>query len=395
MDNQHNNKGDMFSLDHRLFLVILLLIPFYLFKNPVFKTIGYFSIILLFLVVILYAIRKFGEYRSNEIFMWFIIFLVYSTLMLIRTPTIKGLYSYLLQVALVFFITMFSVVNIDEKTLKDIFKWGKILYLILLIPAGIIALEGGRGAFVRFNMYFSPVIYKIMLPCTFFYIANSKKKPILILFFAFIYFRMVERTSSIVLITIYILYLLIKRIKDSKKTYNLIFICIFIAVILFVYGYIQMENTNLGRTLNDIFNQFTGGNFYSGRNRIWRTVFEFIKERPLIGYGIDNKVLVKSGIKMSTHNTYIHLMLQGGLIGLSIFFMFLYSIWKRYFRFIDNDIVAVAAAYLIGTLIFVNFEVTLIGNTTVTAIYYWFILGIGLVKCNNLDLLNKKTKSNY
>ena len=71
--------------------------------------------------------------------------------------------------------------------------------------------------------------------------------------------------------------------------------------------------------------------------------------------------------------------------------MFMYSIWNRYYNYLDNDIVIVSAAYLIGILTFINFEVTLIGNTVVTSIFLWLILGIGLIECNNQ---NKKDRSN-
>lgn len=66
----------------------------------------------------------------------------------------------------------------------------------------------------------------------------------------------------------------------------------------------------------------------------------------------------------------------------------MYSIWKRFYNYLDNDIVATIAAYLIGILIFINFEVTLIGNSVGTAVFLWFILGIGLVECKNEKLKN-------
>jgi len=334
---------------------------------------------------------RMGRIKINKTWLWFIIFSFYNVILFLRTPTIKGLYSFLLQMVLLFFAASLTSISLGEEVIENIFKWGKVLYFILLIPASLIAVEGGRMAFGKFNNYFSPVIYKIMLPCTFFFLPNSKHKLLKILFFSFIYFRMVERTSSIVLIIIYIMYLLLKKVKKSKTLYRLIFIGVFILIIVFSYIYVQLQYTKLGYMINDIFREYTGGNFFSGRNKIWEVAFNYIKKAPIFGYGLDNGLMSSVGIELSTHNTYIHILLQGGIIGLFIFFMFIYTIWESYFKCLDDDIVVIGASYLIGILIFINFEVTLIGNSVVTAIFLWFVLGITSVQCKNkkLNSINK------
>lgn len=383
MDKSDIRNKRIILINYKFFLIILLIIPLYLFENIYIKMLGSIFIVILLLLAIFDSIYRMERIKLNKTWLWFMLFFFYSVIMLIRTPTIKALYSCLLQIVLLFFVSMFTTVRIDEQVLSKTFKWGKMLYFILLIPASIIAIEGGRYAFGKFNNVFSPVIYKIMLPSTFFFIANSKHKLLKISLFSFIYFRMVERTSSIVLIIIYIVYLLLKKVKHSRLLYKSIFIGTLIVIIGFTYGYVQLQYTEAGYIINNIFREYTGGNFFSGRNKIWEVAFNYIEEAPIIGYGIDNGLLRLAGIKLSTHNTYIHILLQGGLIGLVIFSMFMYSIWKSYFHYLDNDIVIVAAAYLIGILIFISFEVTLIGNTVVTAIFLWFILGIGLIECNN------------
>lgn len=388
--NKRNKR--IILINYKFFLTILLFIPLYLFKNIYIKMLGSIFIVILLLLAIFDSIYRMDRIKLNKTWLWFILFFFYSTIMLIRTPTTKALYQYLLQIVLLFFISIFTTVSLDEQILSKIFKWGKILYFILLIPVSIIVIEGGRGAFGKFNNVFSPVIYKIMLPCTFFFIANSKHKPLKILLFSFIYFRMVERTSSIVLIIIYIVYLVLKKVKSSRILYKSIFIGTLIVIIGFVYGYVQLQYTEVGYIINNTFREYTGGNFFSGRNRIWEVAFNYIEEAPILGHGIDNGLLRLAGIELSTHNTYIHILLQGGLIGLVIFSMFMYSIWKSYFHYLDNDIVIVAAAYLIGILIFINFEVTLIGNSVVTAIFLWLVLGVGLIECNNIKINKKEDK---
>ena len=369
-------------INYKLLLIILSFLPLYLFENNYIKLIGSISIVVILLLAIFDAVYRMNKIRLNKTWLWFMIFSFYSIFSLVRTPTIKALYIFLLQVALLFFITLLTTINLNEQVMKNIFKWGKIVFFILLIPAGIVAIEGGRGAFGKFNSFYSPVLYKLILPCTFFFIAESKGKFPKILLFSFIYLRMVERTCSIVLIIIYFIYFTLKKVAKHKHLYKLFFWGLLILVLGFTYGYVQLQYTETGHVINDIFKEYTGGNFFSGRNLIWQVVFNYIKEKPILGYGIDNRILNLAGITMSSHNTYIHILLQGGVIGLFAFLMFMYSIWESYFYHLDNDIVITAASYLIGILIFINFEVTMIGNTVVTAIYLWFILGVGLIECN-------------
>lgn len=388
-DNNDNIK--FFLIDYKLFIILMLCMPLYLFNNIYIKQIGSISIITILLLPILDTISRRDEIKIDKSFLfnhlslWFILFLCYSTLMLIRKPTIKALYSYLLQVVLLFFISKFNTISLDQQVIKEISKWSKILCFIILIPSSIIILEGGNVAFFKFNDYFNPVIYKVMLPCSFFFVINTKYKFLTIFLFSTIHFAMGERTSAIVLIIIYVVYLILNKIKNSKILYRSIFIGVVLVTIGFVFAYVQLQYSEIGDIINEIFVEYTGGRFFSGRNRIWEVTFNFIKEAPILGHGIDNGLLHSAGINQSTHNTYLYILLQGGIVGLFIFIAFMYSIWERYFNFLDNEIVVTAAAYLIGILVFINFELTMLRNTVVTAIFMWLILGIGLAECNNIE----------
>lgn len=377
-------------LNYKIFLLLLTFTPFYLFENIYMKWIGNIAILTILLFSIFYIVFKMHTIKMNRMWVWFLIFVFYDLILFLRIPTIKALYSGILQISLLFFIVALSSISLDEKVMKSIFKYGRIMYLVLLIPASIVAFKGGREAFGMFNNYFSPIIYKLLLPCTFFFITNSKQKGFKILFFSLVYLRMVERTSAIVLIIIYLIYLMLGKLKKSKKVYKSLFIFGSCLILGFIYTYIQLQYTEMGYWLNSMFIKYTGGNFFSGRNKIWGVALTYFKKSPIWGYGLDNNLMSQAGINLSTHNTYIHLLLQGGIINVFIFFMFIYTIWEKFFDKLDDDIVRTAASYLIGILIFINFEVTLIGNSVVTAIFLWFVLGMGLIQCNNIDSLNKK-----
>ena len=166
-----------------------------------------------------------------------------------------------------------------------------------------------------------------------------------------------------------------QRAKFVKRQ---LFSMVFLMTICSVFVYIALQYHPVGAYLNRVFREFTGGNFFSGRQRLWEIAVTHAKESPLFGVGLNNRVLASYGIGLSLHNTYLHLILQGGLVELLLFYGFLRSIWREYLRNFQNDRVRLAASFLLGMLVFINFEVTMIGNTVTTALYFWLVLAVGL-----------------
>ncbi|HHY80547.1 MAG TPA: O-antigen ligase family protein [Thermoanaerobacter sp.] len=378
----------IFLINYKLFLFILSITPLYFFKNKYIKLFGSISVIIIFLLCIFDTAHRIEKIKVDKVWFWFLAFSSYNLILLFRTPTAKGLYSFLLQTLLLLFISLFSSMSLNSKVIDAIFKWGRALYFVILVLSTIVLLESRRTVSGIFGNYFSTVVvFKIMLPCTFFFMPNSKFKFGKIIFFSFIFFMIEERTSLLTLLIIYLSYLVFKKIGSNKILYNVLFVLTFILMLSITNFYIQLQHTELGYFLNDIFRKYTGENFFSGRQIIWEVAHNYIKNKPIWGYGLDNELMHISGIDLSTHNTYIYILLQGGSIGLLTFFMFVHAIYERYFNNLNDDTIAFAAAYLIGMMVFINFEVTLIGNTVVLGIFLWFILGIGLVQCNNKRLL--------
>lgn len=386
MDQKFKKTNQLiFLIDYRLILLLLTISPLYLFNSTLIKDFGIFAILAILVLVSIDFFVNITNIKINRILVWFIIVTFLGLVMLVRTMTASALYAFILQTGLLLFLTALSRMELDEPSLNKIFKWGKVIFLVFLIPSLIIALEGGRAAFARFNFLYNPVIYKIMLPSTFFVIAKMKYKIVPVALIFIVYLRMVERTTAFVLLIIFFTYLIIKLLRKSKALYITYFIIVFVAVFGFTLIYMHLNTTDLGVSLNQLFREYTGGNFFSGRDKIWLSAFEYIKTKPIIGFGIDNGILRLAGITKSTHNTYIHLLLQGGFMMLVSFFMFLLAIWVRFFDYLENEIVALSASYLVGILVYINFEVTLVGNSTVVALFMWFVLSIGLIVTNNLE----------
>lgn len=90
-------------------------------------------------------------------------------------------------------------------------------------------------------------------------------------------------------------------------------------------------------------------------------------------------------------------MLQGGIIALILFILYLHSVWMEFYECLNNNIVRLSACYLIGSMIIASFELTLIGNAVNLAICLWLIISIGLMKKNSIKnrLANRYAKNNF
>lgn len=136
----------------------------------------------------------------------------------------------------------------------------------------------------------------------------------------------------------------------------------------------------MGAMLNEISREYTGGNFFSGREIIWEAILEGNKDSAILGQGVNNNFLInKLDTELSTHNLYMFLYLEGGAVMLFLFFLFTASIWSKFYNFIYIKRVRLSAAFFIGTLLFLDFELLLLTNNILASIVFWFVITYGLI----------------
>lgn len=380
---ERRSARNILMINRKFFAILLMLTPLYLFTNPVLQALGYGSILFIFVLCIFDLFGRFNSIKVSRIWNWFFAYCAYSVLTLLREPTMGAIYSFLLQNILLLFMCMLSSINWSVDMIQCVKRAGKALCIVLFLPAFAVAIVGTRAGFAMFDSYFSPVLYKLILPCSYFLIADSKHKPSWVLFLALLFLRMVERTSAGVILIIYAVYLLLGVRLKTRFIRKAFFFVVFLGVLSTIFLYVGLQYHRLGVALNEIFRHFTGGNFFSGRNRLWEIALTHIKDSPFLGGGFSNKILQLYGINVSLHNTYLHVVLQGGVLGLVFFYGFLSSIWRELINSLHLNKVRLIASYFIGMLVFINFEVTMVGNTVTTAIYFWIILAIGLAESKN------------
>jgi len=112
--------------------------------------------------------------------------------------------------------------------------------------------------------------------------------------------------------------------------------------------------------LGNVSQLITGGEDYSILTRFaaWQIVLEIIKVNPILGLGMSNyywytplySVLGYRGVHFSSHNNYIDILAQTGLIGLGLFLWLAYEIGRLGWELHQRVPVGFPRAYVIGVL---------------------------------------------
>lgn len=137
--------------------------------------------------------------------------------------------------------------------------------------------------------------------------------------------------------------------------------------------------------------QYTGQRFFTGREDVWETILEVNNDNVWLGQGIgfDTAIL---NTELSTHNLYMYLFLEGGIVLVVLFLFFFYNIWRMYYDAINDERVRWSAAFLLGGLIFLDFELFGIINNIPLSLLFWFIITYGLRQCRSQNVKNSVLK---
>lgn len=379
--NKIKKNSTLFGLRINLAIGIVLMLLLYMLKIKALTTIGYITIVSFLFIIILNFLNKISAPINKKVFIPFLLLIMFNSYNLIYLHTAKSIYNYMMQNLMFLFIYVMSIISISERNVYRIcFVIRKFYYCYIFIVSILFFINKLYlvDQFVRIAMY------KVILSLLFFVLIISKNIKFDIVIAMIFFFITGERTSMIIVLIIYFIYSNFNKISKNKFIYKLVFIVTTIFTVLIPYVYIWLEKSIWGLKINDFFIKYTGEQFFSGRNTIWKIIIPVIEEKKIMGWGIGNTILVDNGILVSTHNLYLYILLQGGIIFLILFIMLIYSLWNQYYNYVNNKIVKLSATFLLSIMIFLDFEMVLIANDIVISIYLWLVFGIGIMIVNNL-----------
>ena len=246
-------------------------------------------------------------------------------------------------------------------------QYSKLLKINIFIQSIYFLLQQSRGALIS-------VILMVIIYCMFIYVGNLKKKILLSLVFSLSIFSLatIENygislyTSSI---EMRVIDLNNNHIENSEKKEN------------------EFEN----RTFD------TGS---SGRLSIWKGAIRMGMENPIFGLGnrnitekyenyFDDYQISNSLKGGSFHNIFITSFVSTGIIGLLSFCYFLFCIGEKFLLHIINDnnlYSRILVLPFFGILIGQLFESTILYSTNFINIFFWMLIGYGLIKIEESKL---------
>lgn len=185
----------------------------------------------------------------------------------------------------------------------------------------------------------------------------------------------------VLIIFIGLLFLFSKKVKKGVKTLLIIFGSISTFIIYqyqlvtrlldYIYFDLGVRSYALAKFRMQLSDGLAASS--SGRDRLYGWIFEMIRENPFFGSGI-GVTQAEFGVGMTPHNIFLQILVEAGIVGLIIWFIFWIFLSNRYIRLISLEdsgyfkIATLVIASSIGRL--------LISSDIWLRTEYWFAISL-------------------
>src|SRR5699024_10903045 len=164
----------------------------------------------------------------------------------------------------------------------------------------------------------------------------------------------------------------------SRQWFGRLFYIVMGFNLVFLFFYSYLAHTSFAEKLDDWSRQYLHKSFFSGRENIWSPALEYGKQSPITGYFVDIRPIdyMENTHYIHSHNQYIQIFLESGLIGLLSFIAFLFIVWRILQGGLHIPAVRVVACFMLGLLFYQSVEISLFFNMKSIGFIQWLILGI-------------------
>jgi O-antigen ligase len=322
---------------------------------------------ILYILTLITDLKKFSKfdfpYKLTNI-----IFILFFYLTFISFLNVNQYSYYIFDFTLFLNIILFLFIINHEREVPNIierglisFAIGSIILTILYFLGYGITYFGGRVSIfgdnensiglrlcisitiLLYNIIYNPFSLKFL---RYFFLFSI---PFLIIFM----FTTGSRTASICFILIFIVWIVF--LKSIKSRYKIYLISLFSLLIYYIFTYFfnigSIAFIRIYRTI-DKFD-------LAGRDRIWKEVIKIISENPLTGIGETGYLMQSTkvfGKYNSPHNVFLEILSFGGIIGLTLYLLFIFKIsfgtLKFYFK--SNNILPILLLVSVFSMLMVS-----------------------------------------
>lgn len=363
-----------------IIFVFLILNFLSLFNIEIIKNIGNIIIILFFIYNLLIFIYFKKINKNLKIYLLILIIII-----ILYLANLKELDSYKIQNILK--IILLGIYSVNLSNLKKDFlcyrKKMKIMVSLVILFQYVVY-------FIGFDeLYRENVMSGYNIGLLFFIILLKDKKYILINGTLIILINILggSRSSLVAIIVMIFTYFTWRYMSQNKKRYYMYLSTIFISILGFMYIYIYGENIYIFTKLNELSLEIFNKRLYSGRNWMWKTIVERLGDNIIFGNGtgtIARDIFFER--VWSTHNLYMQILIEVGIVGVILWVIFYFIVWKYYYQLRNDNNIRVCASYMIGFIVSNVFELTFYSNQLAIGIIQWTSIGIGL------NMINKYKK---
>ena len=206
------------------------------------------------------------------------------------------------------------------------------------------------------------------------------------LIYFIILFVMSERTMALGMLLLLFSFHTISKIKSTKRL-KFIFVAFSIVLLILPFIYVEASKTNVADAVDLLFQQYTGKRFFSGREELWDAAIKMIQEKPLFGYGFDDYYFNRGTREMSVHNLYLYILLQGGVVNLSLIMGLFYLIFNRLIKGERDYKKNLSLCLLMVCMLLADFGLILFANNMLYSIFLWTGVAISLVDSTSCESL--------
>lgn len=188
-----------------------------------------------------------------------------------------------------------------------------------------------------------------------------------------------SRASLVAVTVLFGCYWVLSKIKykNAKRLYFILLVGVVCVAVGFTVLYPNLYGTDLGTTLELLSRQYLNKNFFSGREIIWKNIEEQIVASPFLGWGLDKVPSFFYDTGYSSHNLWLQVALQMGIVGVIFLSILILTIQSRIARG-ENPLWRISASFFAALILHECFEVSLTQNNLAVGLASWFIFGIML-----------------
>lgn len=273
----------------------------------------------------------------------FIIWVIYSAVSVIWSDDFSWwsyfFKIYISQIALVVFVVLYCE-HINFEYLKNGLIVGAVIAsaMLILMPASSQLTEEGRRTIIIFDKVFDPNIVASIISLGLFMIigkifSQKSRKKLYIFLMIILAIGMLFTGSRGALISLVAgfgvqLFLQMKKKNTRKKALFMVFLCVVIVIVALAVLPSELILSRFSKETLFGFNELASGSH--NRYTIWKNALTLIWKAPIIGYGCGNFFSAIATVyrECASHNLYILLFVEGGVIG---FLIFVYGLAKLLF----------------------------------------------------------------